>query len=356
MYIYKPISKPWNSARAFSIFNSLTSSHVSPVEQQPLLSDPFKSDEVKRVRDTYNKFAKPNLISFDLFDTLYTPKSSISKQYNEIASKEFGINKSIEEIESKFPIIYKELQLKYPNWGKLNGITNSNEWWMKLIVQLFEIPHYDTDKNSLKLCQRLLTHFTSDQAYRVYDDVIPVLEELTKRNIKLVISTNSDDRVSKILESLNLSKYFETQDVHLSYNIGYTKPDKAFFDIVLDKYYLVEGKNKSKAHVPRSKFLEKCWHIGDRYDEDFVGSIKAGWNGVLIDRNRRSKFFNTEQLKQTKPEYEACFSELGQSDISDDKLRLIANNRVAATDLKEILRIFDTEPVESLEAGTHNII
>lgn len=154
------------------------------------------------VRGSNKQFPKPHFISFDVFGTLYTPKAPIAQQYHVVAMEEFGINKSLESIEKEFPKIYSEIYERYPNYGKRSSdIKNCDEWWLEIIVKLFDLPHYTKDETSAKLCRRLLTYFTGREAYMVYDDVIPTLTKLKENNINLVVSSNSDLRVMEILKT-----------------------------------------------------------------------------------------------------------------------------------------------------------
>lgn len=97
------------------------------------------------------------------------------------------------------------------------------------------------------------------------------------------VITNSDDRVPSILSSLGLQvglwrhgcnsqASFKAEDdinfVILSYDVGFEKPDSEIFDT-------------TKQMVPgRARFL----HIGDDLQNDFFAAKRAGWEGILLDR------------------------------------------------------------------------
>ena len=140
-----------------------------------LISQPFKMENTQMIRETARKFPRPNFISFDLFGTLYVPKKPVPQQYYEIAYHEFGINKSIQSIEEEFPIVYDEMLQSYPNYGKGHPkFDNCDSWWKELIIRLFQLDRHDDQ--ALALCHRLIHHFTSEEAYSVYDDVVPTLQ------------------------------------------------------------------------------------------------------------------------------------------------------------------------------------
>ncbi|KAL6452679.1 hypothetical protein SBY92_001941 [Candida maltosa Xu316] len=318
------------------------------IRMSNLISRPFDIENTQIIRETVNKFPRPNFISFDLFGTLYDPKKSVPEQYYDIAHHEFGIDKSIEEINAEFPIVYDEMMKQYPNYGKgFDKFDNCDQWWLELIIRLFKLDRHD--EKALALCHRLIHHFTTDEAYFVYDDVIPTLQGLEERGIKLVVGSNSDLRALTILESLKLKKYFHCSEhfhcsgIFLSYSSGDAKPTKEFFDrIALTEYKAQINEHFRGKHAP-GQFLANCWHVGDSYSNDFIGAVRAGWNGILIDRNYSSDFFS----KVKKPQNEGCFLDAKPEDLIDkDKKKknkdmiILANNRVVITKLTQLLDLF----------------
>ena len=120
----------------------------------------------------------------------------------------------------------------YPNYGKGHPkFDNCDSWWKELIIRLFQLDRHDDQ--ALALCHRLIHHFTSEEAYSVYDDVVPTLQALQKQGVKLIVASNSDPRALTILESLKIKQYFIVVSISivvgfLSYDSDYSKPTKAF--------------------------------------------------------------------------------------------------------------------------------
>lgn len=147
------------------------------------------------------------------------------------------------------------------------------------------------------LVPELLDRFSSSEGYKIYPDVLPFFQALSKARrepspdgqLIVGILTNSDDRVSQILSSLGLqvgdwrygstssrkARGDDTQDVDLvalSYDIGFSKPNSRIFDA-------------TKSMVQEAIELEpKCFHAGDNLQEDYRAADDAGWNGILVDR------------------------------------------------------------------------
>lgn len=278
-----------------------------------LLSDPLQPSRIAKTQ-VNKQFAAPQLVSFDLWNTLYTPKKPVHLQYHDISSK--YVDKSAESIEHDFAAVHRAMLTEHPNYGR-QSLADFREWWLELIVRLYKIPRNET---AHRLCDELIAHFSSKDAYTLYDDVVPTLEYLASRNIAVVASSNSDERAVAILESLGIAHFFA--GVHLSYDLGVEKPHRAFFQQV--------------AREHRVTALERAWHVGDSYESDFVGAIKSGWNGVLLDRGRSSVFFKHARQERVRND---CFE--GQAQLADtDEMVLVADNRVAVTGLAELTQLW----------------
>lgn len=301
-----------------------------------LISDPLLPDRIAKSQSS-SEFPLPNFVSFDLWDTLYTPRKPIPEQYYEVSHGEFGIDKLLERINLEFPKIYGQMLSELPNYGKYSDhIKLCDQWWLELIVKLYGLPHYSKDARSQQLCDRLLARFSSSEAYTLYEDTIPVLEALNKHNVPVIASTNSDDRVFPIMESLGIDKYFDS--VYLSYDLGYSKPDRKFYNIITKDRFARARQGDSLLQM--SNFLENIWHVGDHYEKDFVGSIKSGWNGVLLDRPQSSVFMRHNAPKQISND---CFEGQSSNDLEGDDIVMVANNRVCISGLRPLLRLFNIE-------------
>lgn len=297
-----------------------------------LISDPLRPERIAKSQ-SQSLFPTPRFISFDLWDTLYTPKRPVPEQYYQISHGEFGLDKLLESIQHDFPGVFADLLAKYPNYGKHSDLTSSNQWWLELIVKIYGLPSYSTNATSRALCDRLVTHFSSSEAYVLYDDAIEVLETLRNNNVPIVAATNSDDRVYSIMESLGIDHYFS--GVYLSYNVGYSKPDRRFYNHIFKERFL--RAKRQDAAIDTASYLENIWHVGDHYEKDFVGSIKSGWNGVLLDRRKLSIFMKANSVK---PISNDCFEGQAGNSLERDDMVMIANNRVCVSGLRPLLRLF----------------
>ena len=106
------------------------------------------------------------------------------------------------------------------------------------------------------------------------------------------VLSNSDDRIPLILSDLGLAvgkfRYHADNNaprpdancpddidfVALSYDIGHEKPSTEAF----------EAARRLGTHVAED--VEQLFHVGDDVEKDVGGAKAAGWNGILLDRQR----------------------------------------------------------------------
>ena len=113
----------------------------------------------------------------------------------------------------------------------------------------------------------------------LFDDVLPVLNELKGKGFILGLISNVDSDITPLLDKLGLSQLL--QAVVTSQETGYMKPQPKIF---------------KKAARQAGIQVSEAMYIGDQYQIDVIGAKKAGMQGVLLDRNG---YFNevTKELK-----------------------------------------------------------
>ena len=97
-------------------------------------------------------------------------------------------------------------------------------------------------------------------------EVMPALERLHAKGLKLAVLSNSNGTVRKLLTRLHLARHFPS--VFDSHEEGVEKPDPQFFEIAL-------------ARAGACK--ETTLHVGDLYNVDVVGARAAGLEAWLLD-------------------------------------------------------------------------
>jgi putative hydrolase of the HAD superfamily len=107
-----------------------------------------------------------------------------------------------------------------------------------------------------------------DEAWALFDDVVPCLDWLQAAGLKVAAVTNaSGPHQRDKLNALGIARFFDT--VVIAGELGAAKPDPQIFRAACDRL-----------DVPAQEAL----HVGDRLDVDAVGARDAGLLGVWLDR------------------------------------------------------------------------
>jgi putative hydrolase of the HAD superfamily len=151
-------------------------------------------------------------------------------------------------------------------WKKLRDFNYTRSEWHSLVNQSFlgltQTPVSDS------FFADLYDHFAQSEAWHIFDDVLPALQFLKSRGLKLGIISNWDERLRPLLHSLKLDIYF--QAVVISCEAGACKPSPAIFHQAAQKLAL----------GPR-----EILHIGDSATLDSAGATAAGLQALLLARD-----------------------------------------------------------------------
>ena len=101
----------------------------------------------------------------------------------------------------------------------------------------------------------------------VEPDVVPALESLRTRGLRIVVVSNANGRLRHLFDRLDLSRWFDV--VLDSHEWGVEKPDPRLFEVALER----SGASR-----------ERTVHVGDLYHVDVAGARRAGLaHAVLFD-------------------------------------------------------------------------
>lgn len=206
---------------------------------------------------------KLRAIFFDAGGTLFRPFPSVGEIYARTAHR-FGADCDPQKLEAEF----------YSAWQKRGGLSSLGEktseakeraWWQSLVREVFEssggVPDFD------QFFETLHRSFEEKHLWEIYPEVCDVLSEIKRRGFILAIVSNWDLRLPRLIQNLGLSAYF---DFLMSSSVcGATKPSPKIFREAL-----------RQANVTAQEAL----HVGDTYDEDFVGARRVGIRALLLDR------------------------------------------------------------------------
>jgi putative hydrolase of the HAD superfamily len=112
--------------------------------------------------------------------------------------------------------------------------------------------------------------FRPPAAWEVFPDVVPALEALAGRGVRLGIVSNWDSRLPRLLDGLDLAHWFDA--VGVSHLEGVEKPDPRLFAVVLRRLRVEPG---------------AALHVGDVPELDGAGARAAGVDCLIVDRKGR---------------------------------------------------------------------
>jgi putative hydrolase of the HAD superfamily len=121
-------------------------------------------------------------------------------------------------------------------------------------------------------------------AWRLFADAVPCLDELDAAGIRIGLITNGDrDFQLAKLEAMALDSRIE--QVITSGELGFAKPDPRIFDFACEKF-----------GVPPSAAL----YVGDRLHTDAIGAAKAGLTGIWLDRAGAASVSQLAEARESK--------------------------------------------------------
>ena len=200
-------------------------------------------------------FSDIKAVTFDVGNTLITTWPSVGHIYADIAARNGLGHLTAGLLEERFRAVWP---------GRLH-LAETRVGWEQLVDVVFEglvdIPP------SRSFFAEIYDRFAQAEAWRIYDDVLPVLDELGARGVRLAVISNRDERLRDLLRRLGLDSRFE--DIFVSSEVGHAKPDHAIFDGAAVRLGL-----------PARHIL----HIGDSMEMDLHGARAAGFKALQIRR------------------------------------------------------------------------
>jgi putative hydrolase of the HAD superfamily len=186
-------------------------------------------------------------VTFDVGGTLIEPWPSVGHVYAEIAELH-GHQFAPETLNKQFRAAWKAKQ----------NFQHTRADWAALVRATFGTDACDG------FFPELYERFASAKVWRVFDDVRPALLRLKNQGMKLGIISNWDERLRPLLESLELTPFFDA--IVVSVEVGACKPSPEIFRQAL-----------RVLDLPASLVL----HVGDSETEDIGGAKAIGMKAVI---------------------------------------------------------------------------
>ena len=173
-----------------------------------------------------------------------------------------GVTVTPEALMRADPIARRELD----DMRVIGGTTDASRGWLFFDLVLAHAGTARSEGTASALAELHAYHTASNLWEYVPPDVVPALEALRARGLRLVVVSNANGTLLAHMDRIGMTARF---DVILdSADEGVEKPDPRFFEIALAR---------SSAH------RETTIHVGDLYYVDVMGARGAGLRGVLLD-------------------------------------------------------------------------
>jgi putative hydrolase of the HAD superfamily len=203
---------------------------------------------------------------FDAAGTLIRPAEPVGKTYADHALRQ-GIVAEPEAIMRAFRQAWQETPPSLHPEGQ-PAADDDRGWWRALVGDVFgRVLGAPLVESTLEaLFDGLYLHYAESQAWSVFDDVLPALEELA-RDHRLLVLSNFDRRLHSILAGHDLRRFFEK--VIISSEVGAAKPHARMFQAAL---------------AAGGSLPEETLHIGDDVRCDLAGAGDCGIHAFHVKR------------------------------------------------------------------------
>ncbi|MEH2363343.1 HAD family hydrolase [Nostoc sp.] len=152
---------------------------------------------------------------------------------------------------------------------------NGKTWWEYMneyFVEVYE--KVGIGKNDATIfALQVQNEYKNIRKWHIYKDVTSTLKYALNNDYQNVILSNHIPELNDIIENLGIRDYFT--EIYTSGKIGYEKPNIKFYD------YVINDLNLEK---------KKCIMIGDSYDADIAGALRAGIKAILVRKPNEKNY------------------------------------------------------------------
>lgn len=198
----------------------------------------------------------PRALLLDAMGTLIGLRRPVGELYAEAAA-DHGLNLEAGDLDRAFLQAYRSAPpLAFPGTAAAHLEQAERHWWQQRIAATFA--SVGVSQLPMGLAADLFDRFAGPEPWGVYPEVPDALARWRARGLRLVVVSNFDRRLHRLLQRLGLGDALEA--VVVSSEVGAAKPDPAPLVRALDLLGL-----------PASQ----VWHIGDS-DADEAAATAAG--------------------------------------------------------------------------------
>ena len=206
----------------------------------------------------------PQGLLLDAMGTLIGLRRSVGQIYAETAA-DHGLELEPEALDAAFAAAYaKAPPLAFPHVESAHLEQAERAWWQQRIETCFKA--VGVQPLPIGLSSELFDRFAGPELWGVYPEVPAALERWRQRGLKLVVVSNFDRRLLRLLEQLDLRQWLDA--VLVSSEVGAAKPDPALLQAALDQLQLQ---------------ADEVWLVGDS-SADAQAAAAAGMHCLKLNR------------------------------------------------------------------------
>ena len=200
-------------------------------------------------------------IVFDIDDTLYC------RQFMLVEAAEAVLKVSISDWREFIRIFYEKSDVNMAELESGEVTTrDTNGWRYNETFRILGLPYKPADG-----CLAADAYLELQSHMKLSEDMKRVLDSFaadTGTVLAVLTAGESKHQWNKV-DMLGLDKWFPRNNIVVTGDTNYSKPDVRLFRMMEDRLGLAP---------------EALWMIGDNYDKDIIGAIEAGWHSVWINR------------------------------------------------------------------------
>src|SRR5277367_4902132 len=195
---------------------------------------------------------------FDAAGTLFEAREPIGRTYARLA-RQFGLEASEDAVAASFrrafgaaPGLAFGLGLRRDELRRLE-----RHWWRDRVGETFAPLGNFRDFDAY--FDALFSYFANPDSWIADLEAAPMLQRLKDDGLKLGVISNFDYRLYRILDGLDLTRYFDS--ITISSEAGYAKPRREVFDAALARTGVT---------------VRDAMHVGDSEHLDFEPAAALG--------------------------------------------------------------------------------
>ena len=200
-------------------------------------------------------------IVFDIDDTLYCRQDMLVKAAEDV----LGVK--VPDWREFIRIFYEKSDVNMAGLesGKVST-RDTNGWRYNETFRLLGLPYQPEDG-----CLAADAYLELQSHMFISEDLASVLDKLASdHDLKLAILTAGESKHQwNKVDMLGLDRWFDRSSIIVTGDTPYTKPDAELFHMMETRLDLAPS---------------DLWMIGDNYDKDIAGALKAGWHTLWINR------------------------------------------------------------------------